>query len=93
MKYFGVKKEELVGNLTSGVVYGDGEYAEEPDETECRTMTIGYNVWEYNEDGTTDRVVFYKVDTDTEAWTDNEDEVLEKIKADHPAGEWQNNNW
>ena len=78
MKYFTVKKEELVGSLTSGTVYSDGDYSEEPDEIEARSMTTGYNVWEYNEDGTTDRVVFYKVDMDTEAWTDNEDEVLEK---------------
>lgn len=93
MRYFTVEKEVLRGSLLSGKIFSDGEYKEEPDEEEIKGMTTGYNVWEYNEDGMTDRVVFYKVDTDTETWTDNEDEVLEKIKADYPASEWQNNEW
>ena len=93
MKYFEVKKEELRGSLMTANIYSDGEYMDEADEVEIRTLTTGFSVFEYGEDGMTQRVEFYPVKIDTESWTTNEDEVLEQIKADYPAGEWQNNNW
>ena len=93
MKYFEVKREDLRGSLMSGLAYSDGEYLEEPDETEIRALTTGFSVWIYAENGMTEDVKFYPVKTDMESWTDDSEEVIEKIKADYPAGEWQNNNW
>ena len=94
MKYFEVKKEELRGSLTSGLVYSDGEYCGESEEVEMRTITTGFSVWEYNEQGMTERVVYYPVKIDTEAWTTNEDDVIKEIKEDYrPELGWQNNNW
>lgn len=94
MKYFEVKKEELRGSLMSGAVYSDGDYIDEADEVEIRTLPTGFSVWEYNEQGMTDRVIFYPVKIDIEAWTTNEDQVLEEIKRDYrPELGWQNNNW
>lgn len=93
MRYFDVKREELRGSLMSGVVYSDGEYIEEADEVEMRTLTTGFNVWEYDENGMTERVVFYPVKTDMESWTDDSDIVLEHIKSIYTPDKWQNNNW
>lgn len=94
MKYFEVKKEELRGSLMSGEIYSDGEYTNEADEIEIRTLTTGFSVFEYGEDGMTERVVYYPVKIDTEAWTTNEDKVLEEIKEDYrPELGWQNNQW
>ena len=93
MKYFTVEREELTGTQVSGEIFADGEYVNLPSDTEMRTVTTGFSVFEYGEDGMTQRVEFYPVKIDTESWATNEDEVLEQIKADHPAGEWQNNNW
>lgn len=94
MKYFEVKREELVGTLVSSTVYSDGEYKDLPDDIEQRTLTTGFSVWEYNDLGMTERVVFYPVKIDTEAWTTDEDKVLETIKEDYrPDLGWQNNDW
>lgn len=94
MKYFAVNKEELVGMLTTGEIFSDGEHVNLPDDIEARTITTGYSVSEYREDGMIERVVFYPVKIDTEAWTTNEDKVLEEIKEDYrPELGWQNNNW
>lgn len=93
MKYFSVNKEELIGTLTTGEVFGDGEYVNLPDDIEQRSLTTGYSVSIYGEDGMIEDVKYYPVTIDTESWVTNEDEVLEKIKADFPVGEWQNNQW
>lgn len=93
MRYFDVKKETLVGTLVSGTVFSDGEYADLPDDIEQREITTGFSVFEYDEQGMTERVNFYPVKIDLEAWTTNEDEVLGKIKEDYQPLEWQNNNW
>lgn len=93
MKYFSVNKEELIGTLTTGEICSDGEYVNLPDDIEQRTLTMGYSVSIYEENGMIEDTKYYPVNIDTESWTTNEDEVLEKIKADFPAGEWQNNNW
>ena len=93
MKYFSVNKEELVGTMTTGEVCSDGEYSSLPDDIEARSITLGFSVSIYGEDGMIEDVKFYPVATDTESFSDNCDEVLEKIKADYPAPDWQNNNW
>lgn len=93
MKYFAVNREELVGMTTTGEVFSDGEYINLPDDVEARTITMGFSVMEYGEDGMIENVKFYGVHTDMESLADDADAVLEQIKADYPAGDWQNNNW
>lgn len=94
MKYFEVNREELRGSLMTAPVYSDGEYINEADEIEIRTLTTGFSVSEYGEDGMLERVVFYPVKIDTEAWTTDEDRVLKEIREDYrPELGWQNDNW
>lgn len=95
MRYFEVRKEVLDGMTRQYNVCIDGEPAGTSEsEMEARSMTTGFNVWEYDEDGMTTDVKFYAVKTDTEAWEDNEQEVLNKIIEDHrPEDGWQNNEW
>lgn len=94
MKYFEVNREELRGSLMTAPVYSDGEYINEADEIELRTLTTGFSVSEYGEDGMLERVVFYPVKIDTEAWTTDEDRALKEIKEDYrPELGWQNDNW
>lgn len=93
MKYFSVNREELVGMMTTGAIYSDGEYKDLPDDVEARTITMGFSVSEYDEQGMIQTVEFYPVATDMESLEDNSEKVLDKIKADYPAGEWQNHDW
>ncbi len=93
-KSFEVRREELRGSLMTAPIYKDGECIEEADEVELRTLTTGFSVYEYGENGMTERVVFYPVKIDTEAWTTNEDEVLNTIQEDYRAElGWENYNW
>lgn len=94
MKYFEVRKEVLDGTTRQYNVLIDGTHAGTSEsEGEAREVTTGFSVWEYAEDGTTENVEFYPVETDMGDFTNNEDEVLEKIKADHNPSEWQNHDW
>ena len=93
MKHFEVHKEELRGSVMSGEIYADGEYINEAGELEIRTLTTGFSVYEYDEDGVRNGTEFYPVSTDMEDWSDDAEEVIENIKRDHPADVWQNNNW
>lgn len=93
MKYFEVHREELKGSLMSGEIYADGEYINEADELEVRTLTTGFSVYEYDEQGTRIGTEFYPVSTDMGDWSDDAEEVIENIKRDYPADVWQNNNW
>lgn len=93
MRYFRVDKEELTGMLVSGEIFSDGEYVELPNDTEARTITTGFSVWKYKENGETIGVEYYPVEIYADSWTTNEEEVLEQIKQDFPAGEWQNDRW
>lgn len=94
MRYFEVRKEVLGGITRQFNVLIDGTHAGTSEsEGEAQEITTGFNVWEYDEDGTNQNVEFYPVKTDTTDWGNNEDEVLEKIINDHPASEWQNNEW
>lgn len=94
MRYFSVHKEELSGVATSGEIFSDGEYVALPDDTETVNITLGYSVYEYDENGMTSSVEFYPVKTNTESFTNNEEAVLDKIKSIYtPENRWQNNNW
>ena len=94
MRYFEVNKEELRGSLMTAGIYSDGEYVGEANDTEIKSITTGFSVFEYDENGMTDKVVFYPVKINTESWTTNEEDVLKEIKEDYrPELGWQNNNW
>lgn len=56
-------------------------------------ITFSPHVFIEDEVGMTEHVKFYPVKIDTEDFRDNSVQVLEQIKRDFPAGEWQNNNW
>lgn len=93
MKYFSVNKETLSGMMTTGEVYSDGDYVNLPDDIEAREITMGFSVTEYEENGAITNVKFYPVATDMESFEDDSELVLEKIKGDYPAPDWQNNQW
>ena len=94
MRYFSVKKEELSGMMKTGEIYSDNEYIDGCGDVEARTITVGYSVYEYDEQGMTKNVEFYPVHTEMEAWDNDEGAVLEQIKQDYSADNgWQNNNW
>ena len=93
MKYFTVEKEKLVGTLVTGGVYSDGEYINLPSDTDLQETVTGFTVTIYDEGGMIKECKFYPVSINTRDWATNEDEVLEQIKSDYPAPEWQNNNW
>ena len=79
---------------TSGEVYSDGEYTSLPDDTEVKTITLGYSVWEYDESDVVDTVEFYPVSTNTSDFSDNSEAVLDKIKEKYSADKgWENYNW
>lgn len=99
MIYFEVEREFVRGKMFRHEVESDGSQAsdsygvDDEDANDVFEMTIGYVVNTYDEQGMHLDTNFYKVDTDTATWQDNADEVLEKIKANYPAGEYQNNRW
>jgi len=94
VKYFEVHKEELRGSLMSGEVYADGEYINEADELEIRTITTGFSVYEYDEQGVRTGTEFFPVHIDTNTWEDDADKVLDIIRRTYPADNgWQNNAW
>ena len=93
-KYFEVRKEVLNGVLRQYNVLADGTHAGTSEsEGQAREITTGFSVWEYDAEGYTTNTEFYPVVTNMGDFTNNEDEVLEKIKQDYPAGEWQNHEW
>lgn len=95
MKYFRVEEEYIsayphrVEVLQDSEAVNDTEY--ETDER--RYITLGYNVFEEDEEGNIWNIEFYPVATDFRTFESNALEVLEQIKRDYPAGEWQNNYW
>lgn len=99
MIYFEVHKEFVRGTMFRYEIESDGSQAsdsysvDDENANDVFEMTIGYVVNTYDEQGMHLDTNFYKVDTDTATWQDNADEVLEQIKADYPAGEYQNDRW
>lgn len=87
MKYFDVREYKLVGQVVVGEVDSEGEWLDLGDTIYGEEETsLYYEVREWGEDGHTIDQKIYKIH-------DNADEVLAKIEAEHPAGEWQNNAW
>lgn len=99
MVYFEVEREFVRGKMFRHEVESDGSQASDSygvdDELgdDIFEMTIGFVVNTYDEQGIHLDTDFYEVDTSTATWQDNADEVLEQIKANYPAGEYQNNRW
>ena len=94
MKYFEVEKEVLAGDRLVGTCASDGTSLGGFNEAEFMNITLGFIVHVWNdEESFEDEWYPVKTDTSTSDYTNNEDDVLAKIKEDHPAGEWQNNNW
>ena len=94
MRYFTVEKEVMRCAPVSYGVNSDGtQNSDEWEQDIINELTTGFSVIEYDENGVRGDTDFYPVQTDATNWTNNEAEVLEKIKADHPASEWQNNEW
>lgn len=92
-KFFEVKKEQLRGSLMTAKVASDGEYLEEADDTMDVSVTTGFSVIEYQENGEIDHIEFYPVKINPGDWTTNEESVLRKIKREYSAYLWQNNDW
>lgn len=93
MKYFRVEEEYLTGTIKRIEVASDGDPIgdsyEVRDNDSTNGITIGYHVFEEDEQGITQNVEFYPVATDMRTFESNALEVLEQIKGDYPAGEWQ----
>lgn len=94
MMYFNVEKEVLAGARMVGLCAGDGSPLEGFNKAEDLEITLGFNVHIWNdEESFEDEWYAVKTDTSTCDYTNNEEEVLEQIKKDHPAGEWECFNW
>lgn len=95
MKTFYVEKEVMRCAPVRYEVHSDGtEAGAEYESSEVYEICTGFTVCEQEEGHLlTFNEEFYPVQTDTAVFTDNSEQVLEQIKRDYPAPEWQNNNW
>lgn len=92
MKYFEVHKYEITGQELCSRVYSDGESINEPEETmDISTRVLGFMVSEMDEDGLVGDTRWYAVHDGGEA--EGVERVLEEIKSDYPAEEWENLEW
>ena len=88
MKYFRVYVKSIAGQVARTPVDRDGDAVCLADEEEFDEIILGYEVDEWDEDS--------QVITDSkyyDAYEKDTDKVLAEIEADHPAGEWQNDEW
>ena len=92
MKYFTVEKE-VMRSTYSYEVASDGSQIGESWECDRPEVVVGFNVHIYEEWGEHIDTKFYPVKVDMGTYQGNEDEVLDKIKADFPPSEYQNNEW
>lgn len=94
-KYFTVEEVSVIGSPKQIEVKSDGTWTDDECSLEksMATINIGYIVSEYDETGDCLAQRSYPVKTDVLTMTDNSVEVLERIRADYPASEWQNNAW
>lgn len=92
MRYFEVHKYEITGQELCSRVDAEGESLNLPEETgDISTRVLGFMVSELDERGVAVATKWYAV---CDGGDGREvEEALEQIKADHPAGEWQNNDW
>lgn len=94
MKYFRVEEEWVSGVMRRMEVASDGEQiAGGYDTDDIVSITIGYHVFIEDEGGRTEDVEFYPVRTDMETFDNDHEQVLDRIRRDFSAPEWQNNSW
>lgn len=94
MKYFTVEKETMNVAPIIYPVNASGEQSADAWESDfVQEIATGFCVNELGEDGRTEEVNFYPIQTNTRDFTNNEEEVLGQIKKDYPPTEWQNNEW
>lgn len=94
MKYFRVEEEYMEGYAQRAEVDVDGDAIGESYEAyPLQHITLGYNVFELDEDGMTENAEFYPVQTDMRTFKNNHAEVLAQIKQDYSADKWHNHNW
>lgn len=96
MRYFTVEKEVMrVAPVRFGVASDGTQSADEWETDYEQEITTGFVVNIYDDDSEMmiSDCSFYPVQTDMENFENNEDKVLEQIKHDFPAPEWQNDEW
>lgn len=94
MMYFNVEKEVLAGARMVGLCASDGTPEVGYNKAEDLEITLGFTVHVWNdEESFEDEWYPVKTDTSTSEYRNDEEEVIEKIKEDHPAGEWECFNW
>lgn len=86
MNYFEVYVAEATP-LTISKAYSDGTVIPNTEDVIGNEITE-YIVYEYEEDGTMIGEKHYAI-----GGAMGEDEAMEQIREDHPAGEWQNHDW
>lgn len=97
-RYFEVEREYIYGKMRRYGVYSDGSMAHDSydvdmDGSDIKEITTGFVVHEYDEAGMTIGYEFYPVETNMETFENNEEKVLERIKAEYDPLYWQNNEW
>ena len=85
--YFTVELKTIFGNVAKMRVDSTGDPLELPDEEELEDIKLAYIVTESYEDGEIFSTVEYNL------YGEDEDKVMAQIIADHPAPEWQNNDF
>jgi hypothetical protein len=86
MMYFDVFEMKATKVMATKVA-SDGTPVEQPTLVDTDTI-IEYAVYEYDEDGSITGTKHYIISE-----YHDEQDMLEQIKEDHPAPEWQNHNW
>lgn len=94
MKYFTVELGTVKGRLEYQEVASDGTAIGMPDKTEVEMdIPIEFFVREYDEDNVEVGSKSYAIVITDSGMVNNSRTVLERIREEHPAPEWQNNEW
>lgn len=95
MRSFTVYKRTVSGVPVEFSILLDQTPADEEERVvgERTEICLGFTVVETDEDGSILATPFYPVKTNPRTLTDNSETVLDQIKADHPEGDWNNNEW
>lgn len=98
MKNFTVEREYLlIREFRRERVCSDGSEASDGYDVDSENLpteiTTGFVVELWDEDNRINDHIFFPVETNMDDFTNNEQEVLERIKKEFPAGDYQNNDW
>lgn len=87
MKYFSVQECVMTDGYNTEEILSDGSTIAGSRVKYTTREFFGYKVYEFDEAGWgTGEKMYYGSEADKE-------KLLDQIKADYPAGEWQNNQW